>query len=218
MLKRIAVFSVAVAAMLAFLCPADAERRSKEAIGFFHVDEGSGFSVQGLMYAVDMNRTRADEMIASKPKGGFISALTIDPVQTSTLYAGTQQGVLKTTDSGDSWVAVNHGLTSRDVLALTIDPLKTSTLYAGTKKGAFKSTNGGGRWYPMEKGLPHTPVLAIAVDPARTGTVYLIARDPAFVFGVFAEEDRRGEVVSGSRDCPFKSTNSGARWSSCPAK
>jgi len=216
MLKKTTTLALTLMAMLAFFCPADAERRSEEAQDVFCVEEGTSLSGQAFIQHTAVNNEQPDTMIASKPRAreGFISAVAIDPIHTNILYAGTQQGIIKTTDCGTNWTTVSNGLTHKDVLTIAIDPVKTSTLYAGTREGAFKSNDCGGRWYPMEKGLSHTPVLAIAVDPARPGTVYLIARDAAFVFGVFAEEDRRGEVVSGSRDCAFKSTNGGARWSS----
>jgi photosystem II stability/assembly factor-like uncharacterized protein len=70
----------------------------------------------------------------------------------------------------------------------------------------------------MEKGLPHTEVLAIVVDPVKPRTVYLIARDAAFVFGVSVEDDGGSTFQSSSRDCAFKSTNGGAKWSSIVAE
>src|SRR5262249_39058384 len=73
--------------------------------------------------------------------------LAINPVTPSTLYAGTfGEGVLKTTDGGMSWTAVNTGPTT-DFLALAINPVTPSTLYAGTfGEGVLKTTDGGGSW------------------------------------------------------------------------
>jgi ligand-binding sensor domain-containing protein len=53
------------------------------------------------------------------------------------LYAGTDFGVFRSTDVGETWSAVNSGLTSLSVFVLTIDPLDSSTLYAGTTGGVF---------------------------------------------------------------------------------
>jgi hypothetical protein len=37
-------------------------------------------------------------------------ALVVDPADTGTVYAGTFDGVLKTTDGGRSWAPSNSGL------------------------------------------------------------------------------------------------------------
>jgi Divergent InlB B-repeat domain len=73
------------------------------------------------------------------PEGGHITALAIDPLTPTTLYAGTEgSGVFQSTDGGSSWRAVNAGLTNPFVTALAIDPLTPTTLYAGTMgRGVF---------------------------------------------------------------------------------
>lgn len=61
-----------------------------------------------------------------------INTLVIDPLTSSTLYAGTRQGIFKSADGGDSWLAANNGLNSPYVNALAIGTKDPSTLYAGT--------------------------------------------------------------------------------------
>ncbi|WP_174624598.1 dockerin type I domain-containing protein [Candidatus Methylobacter favarea] len=74
----------------------------------------------------------------------IVSALTIDPVDPETLYAGTDKGVFKSSNGGDSWQAINSGLPlsrSFRVPALAIDPLDGATLYVGTNgNSVFKIT------------------------------------------------------------------------------
>ncbi len=60
-----------------------------------------------------------------------------DPVSPSTLYMVStffsfQEGILKSTDTGQTWTAVNKGLNSPFGFALAINPLKPSTLYHGS--------------------------------------------------------------------------------------
>src|ERR1019366_3282259 len=64
------------------------------------------------------------------PPGAIIQALAIDPFTPSTLYAGTYGGVLKSTNGGASWTAVNSGLTTTTVNARAIDPSTPAALYA----------------------------------------------------------------------------------------
>jgi tetratricopeptide (TPR) repeat protein/photosystem II stability/assembly factor-like uncharacterized protein len=79
--------------------------------------------------------------------------LAIDPLTPTTLYAGSDEGVLKSTDSGRSWTEVGSGLAEHAVYALAIDPLTPTTLYAGTGDGVFKSMDGGGNWRAINTGL-----------------------------------------------------------------
>jgi photosystem II stability/assembly factor-like uncharacterized protein len=69
-----------------------------------------------------------------------LAALVIDPGNPSTIYVGTGFGVFQSTDAGESWHALNAGLTAPDVRTLTIDPLHPATLYAGTAGGVFAIT------------------------------------------------------------------------------
>ncbi len=88
---------------------------------------------------------------------GFVESIVIDPLLPSTIYAGTLYGVVKTVDSGATWVAASRGLPTGRVngYALAIDPLTPSTLYAGTDIfGAgriFKTTDAGALGLPVQE-------------------------------------------------------------------
>ena len=151
-----------------------------------------------------------------------ISALVVDPVKAGTIYAvarntviqrscpkgvsfqGTDSGIFKTTNGGESWVAVNSGLpTFTDIIssALAIDPVNSNILYTaliGTgTAGVFKTTDGGANWVAASSGLTFDPSLGplgpavLAVDPANPATVF------AGTFGAGV----------------FKTTDSAASWS-----
>ena len=85
--------------------------------------------------------------------------MAIDPQIPATLYAGTNEGVFKSTDGGGNWESANTGLNTgmpslspdntvvyqaTSVYSLAIDPATTATLYIGTARGVFKGTNSGG--------------------------------------------------------------------------
>ncbi len=92
----------------------------------------------GLLLLLGVNPTgiahaQGDNWGSIGPDGGSITALAIDPVTPSILYAGTDGGgVFKSANGGDNWIAVNTGLINNQVRALAIDPVTPSTLYAGT--------------------------------------------------------------------------------------
>jgi len=76
------------------------------------------------------------------------------PDADDTLRGSLGDGVLKSTDGGANWSAVNTGLTNLSVISLAIDSQTPTTLYAGTAgSGAFKSTDGGGTWAAVNSGL-----------------------------------------------------------------
>ncbi|HEU4479605.1 MAG TPA: SBBP repeat-containing protein, partial [Pyrinomonadaceae bacterium] len=73
---------------------------------------------------------------------GFTGSIVFDPVSSSTLYfvasassSSFINGVLKSTDNGQTWVAMNEGLNASSASALAIDPLKPSTLYVACAVG-----------------------------------------------------------------------------------
>jgi len=141
-----------------------------------------------------------------------VFALAIDPLNPSTLYAGTGYGVSKSTDVGASWSAENSGLPKfptppGDTLpidqnryagaySLVIDPQNPSTIYAvvdhfnAPGELLFKSTDGGGSWNPAGSGLPESRIV-LAIDPQNPSTLY-------------------GGTYYGM----FKTTDGGASWSS----
>jgi photosystem II stability/assembly factor-like uncharacterized protein len=65
-----------------------------------------------------------------------VTALAIDPQNSSTLYAGTGSGVFRSTDGGTNWVAVNSGLTNLSITTLAADPQNPGTVYAGASDGS----------------------------------------------------------------------------------
>ena len=103
----------------------------------------------GMLSMASVVHAGVNTWTSNGPEGGEVFALAIDPVTSTTLYAGTQGGgVFKSTNSGASWSAVNTGLTNTEVRALAIDPTTPTTVYAGTGSsgGVFKSTDAAKTW------------------------------------------------------------------------
>ncbi|HEX3248169.1 MAG TPA: Calx-beta domain-containing protein [Pyrinomonadaceae bacterium] len=107
-----------------------------------------------------------------------VTQLVIDPAQPLRLYAGTGNGVFRSTDAGKTWSAINNGLTARFVTALVIDPLTPTTLYVasldsfGNASGIYKSIDGGNSWNLRNNGITNTSLRSMAIDPVTPTTLY----------------------------------------------
>jgi photosystem II stability/assembly factor-like uncharacterized protein len=116
----------------------------------------------------------------------------VDPATTSTIYAATDEGVFKITDSGGNWRPANEGLTALDVRALTIDPKNSSVLYAvgfsdpyDESGGVLKTTDGGGSWSATSQGAG---VYSVSVDPLNPSVIYAAGKS-AKGGGVYKSQD-----------------------------
>jgi photosystem II stability/assembly factor-like uncharacterized protein len=118
---------------------------------------------------------------------GRWDCIVLDPVSPNVLYvADDRRGVYKTTDSGQTWSAINSGLTDLHLYTLTINPLNPSTLYAGTAtKGFFRTTDAGATWSPMNAGLPSFMGGPIAIDPTNSQLLYA----SSLGYGVYKSTD-----------------------------
>ena len=64
--------------------------------------------------------------------GAVVNVLAIDPSKPQTVYAGTSNGVFKSTDGGRNWISINQGMVGTVVESLAINPKMPEILYAGT--------------------------------------------------------------------------------------
>ena len=132
------------------------------------------------------------------PGGGSITALAIDPTSPQTIYAGTHEGVFKSTDAGDSWSPT--GLTDTEINALAIDPTSPQTIYAVSYSGVAKTTDAGSSWSTVLSLDITQAVTTLVIDPISPPTIY--AGETGFNIGA-------GHVIGGG---VVKSTNGGGSW------
>ena len=108
--------------------------------------------------------------------GQEITAILVDPLTPTTVYAGVLGGgVYKSTDAGGEWVPINTGLTTTQIRALAIDPQTPTTLYAGSGGGGFfKSVDAGQNWTLLnDLRMNNSFVFDIVVDPQTPATLYV---------------------------------------------
>src|SRR5258708_6966790 len=108
----------------------------------------------------------------------FVSAIAVDPKNSSTLYVASGNTVCKSTDGGHNFhcVALPFNSSQASINSLVIDSQQPSTVYlaANVFGGVFKSLDGGQTWSNAGKGLPSTTVLGpVSIDPFHPNILYL---------------------------------------------
>jgi photosystem II stability/assembly factor-like uncharacterized protein len=98
--------------------------------------------------------------------------------QDGILFAGTaQDGVYRSADRGNTWVAWNFGLYDLNILCMAVSPhfATDETLFIGTESGLYQSTNGGRAWRELAFPVEYAPVLSLALAPSyalEQGAIY----------------------------------------------
>jgi len=131
--------------------------------------------------------------------------LAMDPVDSQTLYLGlgdpfdgTGIGIVKSTDGGANWGAVQTLGASRKIQNVTVHPQNRQIVMVATNAGLFRSEDGGASYAQVAT----VPAGAMCWDIVWTGGTSFIASaetDPANASGATA-----GRV--------FRSTDNGATW------
>jgi hypothetical protein len=114
----------------------------------------------------------------------LVRTLASNPRQPELVYAGTDKGLYRSENSGQSWRLVDSPLSNHCVWALAVDAGEPEVMYAGTgtptPAGVFRSTDGGASWEqrPVEiaKECPNvgTPrVTGIAIDPVDSRNIWV---------------------------------------------
>lgn len=144
----------------------------------FFGSQVGGASLGGIWRCVNTTCVqKADSTVA-----GSVQALAVSPQNATTIYAGSQTlGVLKSTDNGENWIAVNTGLppAALNVRTLLLDPQREGHIYAGTQgAGVYMSTDGGQNWQAVNQGFVDVPtpnVGALSLYQPDTGppTIFL---------------------------------------------
>lgn len=121
--------------------------------------------------------------IGSTLSGAQVYSIAIDPTNSNVLYAGTFQGVFKSTNGGQQWQLTGQSNPPNPLTDLTfvnsvaIDPSNPNIIYAASPlKGIYKSTDGGQSYQPKNTGIIFSSAFSsydIAIDPTTPTTIYL---------------------------------------------
>ena len=154
------------------------------------IDPHTGLGATIIAIGVDpQGRIFAGSFRSVNQGGSFIpmsisgNAFAFDPVGHA--LAGTQQGVQRSSDGGNTWTPINAGMTNETVVAVAVD--NPSSIWAGTLDGeVWRSTNAGATWTMGGPGLPGDPIRSIEVLPTS--------------------------VLASAGDDVYRTTDGGASW------
>ena len=111
--------------------------------------------------------------------GPFLSLLTVDPGQPSTIYTGTNR-VWRSTNAGDIWEPLGTTTTDGSIWpsifslsAIAVARADSSIIMASGGTRVFRSTNGGVTWAGLTSGLPtNIGINNLEIDPNQPNIAY----------------------------------------------
>lgn len=149
-------------AMLAHLQPVLATGKSAaaglQALGGLAPDSQTGALYKAEGQALYRSNDGGEQWtrlpLALTDKDARIAAVAVSAGRPGAIYlAGPGFGVLKSSDGGESWVAVDQGLPHLNVIALATHSTLPETVYAVVSgEGIFRSEDGGKSWRNVDKG------------------------------------------------------------------
>ncbi len=147
------------------------------------------------------------------------------------IFAGTDSGVVRSSDNGSSWQAVNQGLPHEDIFALAESG---NSIVAGTNShGVYLFTNNGESWTAVNNGLDNLYVPSISTICTHGTSVFAAILTGEGIYrttdtgaswfavnnGLPAEYNIHSivstgaAVFAGGAEGVFRSTNNGESWS-----
>ncbi len=106
--------------------------------------------------------------------GKQINSFVFDRFNLSTIYLGTDYGLLKSTDEGNSWEAIKTlvGFNSQPIYLVVPDPQNPNTLYHTTSKIIYRSPDGGFSWTALPALPSNRQISQMVIHPTQNEIIY----------------------------------------------
>ena len=162
----------------------------------------TGGTISGL-FRQRAGEDRWETITKGLPEPASIQALTVSPSNRDVMFAGTQQGVYRSTDGGNTWARPDFP-SGLEVWAITVHPKNPRVIYAGTSPvGIVRSEDGGETW----KRLPGVS------QPERIKMAFACRVMRLAVVPGTPDEIYAGLEVAGA----MRSLDGGEHWEDCSA-
>jgi len=102
-----------------------------------------------------------------------ITSIVLHDRKPGLVFVTTEEGLLRSTDSGDTWSQVSGGIWKTRLNGLVLDPKDANVIYAYGSPGVFVSHDGGANWGPASSGLEGTQPSALVIHPKDTSVLYV---------------------------------------------
>ncbi|MBN2053331.1 hypothetical protein JW905_00325, partial [bacterium] len=157
----------------------------------------AGICVLLAIAALEPSHARGDWEFLDGPYGAYIMSLVMDQADPQSMLAGTNAGIFKTTDGGQSWTPARSGLVVRLIRAIDPDPFTPGTIYVAGEASVVDEPVSGG--------------ICKSTDSGQTWTC--IGPFDVRCLGVLASRIQPDVVTACTDDGLYRSTDGGATWS-----
>jgi len=101
-------------------------------------------------------------------------SIATDPLQSGVVYAGLDEGIMRSSDFGETWNLINTLEPSREfpVRAIAINPENSKEIIYSAAQAVYKSIDGGVQWSTSQLQSKNV-VNVIQYDPSDPAIVYL---------------------------------------------
>ena len=158
-------------------------------MSYFYVYAGiSGDTDPGRFWSGGLYRSRNgndpwESLSAKMDPIPHVFAILTDPGRPGRITIGTENGVWRSDDAGESWRRLSAPKPELAVWSLTSHPRHPDTIFAGYEPCAiYRSTDDGSTWqrlpvnvsFPAVSDHPDIPkrIISIAIDPAHPDEIY----------------------------------------------
>jgi photosystem II stability/assembly factor-like uncharacterized protein len=191
-------------------------------------DSYAGF---GILKSTDFGETW---FISGLENSRHIAEIAIHPLNSNIIYTavsgglyskGSDRGVYKSIDAGNTWENVLFLNDSTSAIDVAVDPLDPNTVYAamwerlrgpsfrkaaGINSGIYKTTDGGSTWNQLLTGLPEpNPIIGrISIAVAHS--------NPNYVYALYKQAESPNGTTNFFMSF-FRSTDKGNTWTELPS-
>ena len=136
-------------------------------------DANDSYSI-GVFKSLDGGQTWNETGLNPSNQNEFdsLNEITIDPTNSNIVWVGSNDGLQKSINGGDTWTRVRSG----NIKDFKLKPGDPNTIYAVSTNAFYRSTDGGDNFTQIASGLPTSSSrLVLGVSPADPTVVYVFS-------------------------------------------